>query len=431
MSESRGPIGLASATALVAASMIGAGVFTASGYSLGALGSPKWVLLAWVVGGLIALCGALSYGGLARRFRDSGGEYLYLSEAVHPAAGVIAGWVSMTAGFTGAIALAAVTMELYLAPAMPEWVPQKSVAVASILATAALHAFRVRPGAFTQNALVAIKFALLVGIVVVAAGRQAQWGSTLAGDGSGFALLPFATSVTYISLSFCGYNAAIYVAGEVTHADRNVPRAMVLGVVAVTLIYVAVNAVFVLAPDPEAIRSKREVATLAAQAVGGSWFAGLVRGVVALALFTSVSALVMSGPRVYAKMAEDGFLPGFFKFRGETPASAIFFQAALAILVVYVSRLEELLGYLSVTLGVSSAMTIGSIFLVRRREGAAALPVPGYPLVPLVFVLATLAFAALLVVDQWQDKKWKQVIPAAATLVIGVGLYFVMKWRRG
>jgi len=157
------------ATALVAANMIGAGVFTTSGFALADLRSRELVLLAWVVGGLVALCGALSYARLAERTPGNGGEYLYLSRLVHPAVGFLAGWVSLLAGFTAPIAASALGLQAYLADSFgasqrPEW-----IGTAAILVAGLMHGLRLRAGLTLQNAAVALKLVVISGFVVLGA----------------------------------------------------------------------------------------------------------------------------------------------------------------------------------------------------------------------------------------------------------------------
>jgi amino acid transporter len=422
----RPPLGLLSASSLVVASMIGAGVFITSGFALADLGDPWRVLAAWLIGGIVALCGALCYGSLARFFVESGGEYLFLSRAIHPLAGFVAGWVSLLAGFTGAIAIAATAFEDYALPGgqRPGWLPGNALAVGVILLSAVLHSLRARPGAWLQNGMVVLKLVLLAAFLLFASDKLLGpgWEGLRAESTPGpFSLFAFATSLMWISLSYSGFNAAVYVTSEVRDARRTVPQALFLGTLLVTLFYLALNAVFVLAPAPERIAGKADVAAITARVLGGPWLEGASRVVISLALLTSVSALVMSGPRVYAKMAEDGLFPRWCRFQGEVPRWAVLLQAGLAIVVVCLSGLRELLSYLSFTLSVSAALTVASLFLIRRRQGAGAVPIPGYPIVPAFFVVATLLFAVLAVVGA----PWECAI-GAATLAVGAGIYFLI-----
>ena len=172
-------LGLATLVALVIGNTLGAGVFTTSGFAMSDLGSPVYVLLAWLVGGLLALCGAISYGSLARLMPVSGGEYYFLSRGVHPLVGFIAGWISLWAGFTGAIAFAAITFEAYLLPpSLRQLVPENSVATLAILAAALAHGLRAAPGLLLQNLAVMMKLLFILAFVLfaLASGSPSDWG---------------------------------------------------------------------------------------------------------------------------------------------------------------------------------------------------------------------------------------------------------------
>ena len=184
------------------------------------------------------------------------------------------------------------------------------------------------------------------------------------------------------------------------------------------MIYLSLNWVFLYSAPPAVLAGRPDIAAAAAEALGGT---GLRRGVsalVALALFTSVSTMVMAGPRVYARMAEDGLFPRFFGEGDDVPRAAIAFQAALAIGVVWISGLRALLSYIGFTLGLSSAATVAALFALRRREGAGRVPVPGHPWVPGLFVLATLAAAGFMAA-----REPREALLGLLTLALGVALY--------
>jgi APA family basic amino acid/polyamine antiporter len=375
--------------------MIGAGVFTTSGFTLADLGSPGRVLAAWVVGGGIAICGALGYGSLARRLTQSGGEYLFLSRVLHPAAGFVAGWISLFAGFTGAIAFAAHAFASYVGP-VDGSVPPNLIAVAAIVVAAAVHGFRARLGAFGQNGIVVVKLLLLAGFILFA---FAKWsgGSRIwpVCEPVPWSLSAFAGSLVWISLSYSGFNAAVYVAGEARDPERVVPAAMLRATVAVTAVYLALNLVFVGFVPCEDVVGRPDVAFAAASSLLGPAGGQVVRFIVALALLSSVSSMIMAGPRVFAQMADDGVFPAALKFRGRVPTAAILVQAALAILLVLVSDLRSLLGYLGLTLSLSAALTVSCVFILRRRHGTDAIPVAGSILFPGIYVVATVGLALL------------------------------------
>ncbi|TWU00985.1 APC family permease [Stieleria varia] len=453
-------IGLPSAAAIVAASMIGAGVYTTSGFTIASLQSPGWVMVAWAVAGVIAICGALCYGALAKAFTDSGGEYLFLSKTVHPIAGLMAGWVSLLAGFTGPIAYAAKTFESYLSEA--PWVGRLGLnaivqrpgmtASVIVLCAAVFHSIGLRRGARIQDLVVLIKFLMIGLFLVIAFTAIGSWQGLQEADAGvletsaasaevattdetendaktstlAFVVM-FANSLMWIALSYSGFNAAVYVAGEVDRPERNVPRALLLGTLLVTLVYLLLNAVFVYAPTRESIAGQPNVATIAAAAVseafpedsqlGGGRLTEWVRLLIMCGLFTSVSALVMTGPRVYAKMAADGYLPRWMNFQGNVPVVSIWFQAVLGILVIQFTRLKSLLDYLSFTLAVSAALTASVVFVLHRRPDS-PVKVPWYPLPPIVFVGGTLLSATFTGIDKPQS-----AIVALATLLLGALMY--------
>jgi amino acid transporter len=423
----RARLGLGSATALVVASMIGAGVFTTSGFALADLGTPGRVLAAWAIGGVSAACGALCYGALARAIPESGGEYTYLARTLHPLAGFLAGWVSMLAGFTAPTAAAALGLAPYLASAAggaldPRWVGTLAIALAALL-----HGLRLRPGVATQDAVVALKLALIAAFVGIGAwklvGSAADAPEPQVPPGP-FDLGAFAVSLVWISFAYSGWNGAVYVASEVRDAARTLPRALLLGTGIVTLAYLALNAVFVRAAPLAELAGQVEVGAIAAEALGGAGLRRFLAAIVALALFTSVSSLVMTGPRVYARMAADGYLPRFFAFRGEVPARAIFFQAAAAIAVVWIARLRDVIGYAGFTLGLCAAGAIVGLVRMRLREGPERVRVPGWPLVPALFLALTLFASAYMA-----QREPRNALFGAATVAVGLVPYALARRR--
>lgn len=417
-------------TFLVVANMIGAGVFTTSGFSIADLGTPHLVVLAWFVGGLIALAGAVSYGQLVRHLPESGGEYLFLSRAAHPLLGCIAGWVSLIAGFTGPIAFAATTFETYALPeaVRPAWFREDMLAGAVIIACLLWHSLRPRVGEFGQNLVVALKLLMLAVFLCVAASLTGseKWPDKWQGAATAIidsppiwnVSLAFAGSLVWISLSYAGFNAAVYVADEAEN-PATISRALVLGTCIVVVLYILLNGVFVFAPPRELIVGNPDVAAIAADWLGGTTLAVFVRSTIAIALFTSVSSMMMAAPRVYAKMADDGVMPSWLSFADGHPRIAMTAQAFLAIVMVASSTLYQLLDYLSLTLALSAAGTVACLFLPSVRRTRLLHPIM---IAPFVFVVATLVSAALLTIN-----KPENLIGTVVTFAVGTVGYFVVR----
>jgi amino acid transporter len=395
-----GTIRTGSAIALVVANMVGVGVFTTSGFALQDLGDRWLVLAAWLLGGVLAVCGALSYGALALRFPHSGGEYEYLRRTVHPLAGTAAGIVSMLAGFSAPIAASAHLLQVYGcrlfgldAPDLP-W----AGTVAILLATWT-HAGRVTFGARTQDLVVLLKLLLAFGFLVLSV-RLFGAPATDGGTPTATPWRGFVATMPWIYLAYSGWNAAAYVAGEVEDGQRTVPRAMLVGCGLVTVLYLLLNAVFLWSADASTLVGKPEVAAIAATALLGRPGEVLVTAVVLLALLTSITGMTMAGPRVYARMASAGELPQTLATApGVPPRASLLLQAVLALGFLWAAQLQDLMTYIGWTLSLSAAATVWGLVRLRLREGAAAVPCAGWPFVPCTFLAAVLWFALAKVVD--------------------------------
>ncbi len=401
--------------ALIVASMIGSGVFTTSGYALADLQSRELVVLAWFIGMGHAALGAIAYGWLAKIHPESGGEYILLDRTVHPAAGYIAGWVSVLAGFTAPIAAAAHGLEAYLQQDGALWIG----ATAIVLSTA-IHGIKRGLGAGLQTLAVGIKLTLLVvfavwGASVIEAPAVAQaepeWG--LLGP-----------TLVWVSFSYSGWNAAIYLAGEVREGAVKHLAWWGLGAVGIVgTLYIVLNAIFVYSAPIEVLAGRPDVGVAAAEALGGSDVALALSLVVALGLATSVSSMIMSGPRVMWKMGREGALPAFIGRGDETPTIAIITQGALALIAFFISDLQELLGYIGLTLSLSSALTVSGLFFEKHR-GNYEFPNAIATVVPALFILGTVAMAAWLVLlNPWQ------ALASFATIAVGLVAWFLSERR--
>jgi APA family basic amino acid/polyamine antiporter len=415
-------LGFVSVVALVVASMIGSGVFTTSGFLLSDLHTSGRVLAVWLGGGILAVLGALCYGALARQFPESGGEYVFLMRTVHPAAGYVAGWVSVLVGFSAPLAAVALAFGEYTKPWLPAGNASELTGSCVVVAFAALHAVHVQRGAWVQNLAVLIKL-LLIGVLLVWAGGRLH-----PVPGPAPAPLPvggFAVALVFVSFSYSGWNAAVYIGSEVRSAEATLPRAMALGTALVTMIYLALNAVFVWAAPADQLAGRLDIARTAASALGGRPLADSVTALITLALATCISSMMMAGPRIYARMADDGCLPRWFCFPAYgPPRQAILLQAALALILLWTATFQSLLTYIGFTLGICTAATVVGLIRLRLRSGP-RVKVAGWPWLPGLFVLSVAAMSAFAVI-----RKPGESAVGLGTLLVGWLAWYVARAKR-
>lgn len=401
-------LALRTTTALVVASMVGTGVFTTTGYLIADLRSAPAVLLGWALGGVAACCGALAYGELAAALPDNGGEYALLSRIYHPALGFVAGVVSLFVGFAAPIAAGAIAFGAYaerVFPGGPAWWPPAAGCAVIVLASL-LHARTVRRGSFAQDLFTALKIVLLVALALV--GIAAGDGGRLAHaerDTLDALLSPeLAVGLVYISFAYTGWNAAAYVAGEARDPERTLPRALVGGTAIVTLLYLALNAAFLMAADADALAGEVEVGHVAAAALFGEDAARALSAVIAIGLLSTVGAMVLTGARIYEAMGRHHprLAPLARRSEGGGPSAATALQAVVAIAMALSTTFDALLIYCGVCLSLLAMLTAGGVFVLRRREPDLPRPyrTSGHPWTTLVFLLLSAWMIAHSVIER-------------------------------
>ncbi|MBN1571127.1 MAG: APC family permease [Acidobacteria bacterium] len=369
-------LGLFSGMGMVIANMIGAGVFLSTGFMAQDL-TPKQILLAWAIGAFLALAGARAYAGIAQIVPHSGGEYRYLSTLVHPALGYLAGWASLLLGFSAPIAIDAIAAGAF-ANTLAHWINPKLFAALLIVLLTAVHAIGLRFSVNAQNSLVLIKIVLVVGFMAVGlAGGHNSWPDWRPPtQSSTFPLGPFMQNLFYIAFAFSGWNAAVYAASEFKNPTRDVPRAMVLGCGMVGILYLCVNWVFVANLTPEQCKvvftyetARVTLGHLIMKNVVGDFGAACMSVLAIIAFISAMSAMTFLGPRVYAAMAKDGFLPRLLQGReGKPPIGAVILQGAIALFLVFAYQLGEVLNNVGAILTLFSALTVFSLFWIRFRK---------------------------------------------------------------
>lgn len=428
-------IGWITATSIVIANMIGAGIFTTSGLMAGNLPNPFWVMLFWFFGGMIALAGAMSYAELATRMPEDGGEYLYLKRLYHPALGFLSGWTSFFVGFSAPIAASALGFAEYIIPVDglsisgemvrdPVWI-KKGIALSVIVIFTAVHYLGHELGSRVQNLLTAVKILIVLGLaslgMILGTG---DWSNLQFQSGETYSGLAIGTAMMLVMFSYSGWNASSYIAGEMKNPRRSLPLSLLLGTGTVIVIYLAVN-LFIFRSLPfREVQGTIAVFEKASNAAFGDWF-GRVLGIFsAIALLASLSAFIMIGPRVYYAMALDKL---FFPFAAKVhrrygvPGRSIMVQGTIALLLVLIGSFEQIVIYVQFALLIFPLFAVGGIFIARKNKigELTVARVIGYPVVPVFFLLCSLVIMTIAYINRPIEST-----AAVITVLVGLPIYF-------
>jgi basic amino acid/polyamine antiporter, APA family len=438
-------LGLFPATNIVVANMVGAGIFTTAGLLMAGLHDPILMLILWVIGGIIALCGALSYGELGAAMPEAGGEYLFLSKLYHPLFGFLSGWVSFMVGFSAPIAASALGFSEYFCRALPgltEWSGKvllispaatgKILASSVILIFTFIHYRGIRYGAKIQNILTILKIGLILTLLIFgfSSGRgdlgNFSKGSSIAPGIAG--LRTIGLSLMWIMFAYSGWNASTYIGGEIKNPSKTLPRSLLLGTLIVSVLYLGLNALFVYAINPKDMEGVISIGGLAMGNLFGRSADVVFSILIAFALFSSLSAFIIIGPRVYYSMAKDGL---FFKSAAkihkkfQVPSNSILIQCSIALIMVVSGTFEQVLTYMGFALGIFPLLTVTGVIKMRRNNSN-AIKLPGYPVSQIVYIIAGL----MILVLSYFERPLESSI-AALTVLAGVPAYYIFKKKNG
>jgi basic amino acid/polyamine antiporter, APA family len=383
------------ATAIVVADMVGVGVFTSLGFQVKDIPSGFSILLLWVVGGLVALCGVFSYSELGAMFPRSSGEYNFLSRAFHPSFGFLAGWVSATVGFAAPVALAAMAFGEYAKSLLPDVSPL-TLAVAVVWLVSLVQLSGVRQSGTFQLISTILKVVLILAFLVAGFVIGTPQPVSFAPSASDFAHItggPFAIGLVFVMYSFSGWNAATYIIGEMRMPQQNLPRALLAGTLIVLVLYVALNAVFLYTTPIDELSGQLDVARVAGSYIFGDIGGRIVSAMICIGLVSSISAMMWIGPRVMMTMGED--IPALRLFarksRQGAPAYAILFQLAVANLMLFTRSFEAVLDFIQFALLFCSFFTVLGVIKLRITRPDLRRPYRawGYPVTSVVFLLVT------------------------------------------
>jgi len=440
------------AAAIIIANVIGGGILFRSPAVAAAIPDATWFLLAWVGGGVLAFMGAMAYAELATMRPKAGGEYVYLREAFGPLAGFLTGWTSFVAGFSGAMAASAVfliiTLDRFIpgvangTPLLAIPLPLVSTSVtfsihtlaasAVIIVAALIHIRGVGPGRIASNVLTTLKIVALV--VFIGFGLTAGTGSpsNLTQSVGSVTMTGFLFAFIPVMFTYSGWNAASYMAEEITDPGRNVPKALLMGTVGVIVIYLLINVLYLyVIPIGElATLGGKSVLDVVGDRLLGERAGNILAIVAIVSLAAGINAWTFAGPRVYFAMARDN---AFFKSAGrvhpkyKTPAASIVAQAVLAIVLILTGSLDSIANYVGFAITLFAGTAVAAVFVLRRREPNAPRPFKalGYPWTPAIFVIVS---AAIVVNAFYSDPR----VTGMGILIIlaGIPLYFFFTRQR-
>lgn len=396
----KNPFSPSTAVSVIMANMIGTGVFTSLGFQLMGIESGFALIALWVIGGLVALCGALSYAELGAALPRSGGEYHFLSEVFHPSLGFVSGWVSATVGFAAPVALAAMTFSAYTSssvPALAGNLQEKLLAIVLVVVLSLAHSHNRHRSSQTQRMFTGVKIVVILGfclgaMLLVDVYQPVRF-MPMEEDIPVMLGPAFGVSLIYVSYAYTGWNVATYFSSEMDDPQRNLPRVLLLGTAVVACLYVALNTVFLLAAPIESMRGEIEIGFIVAQSVFGETGARLAGLTLALLLVSTVSAMTLAGPRVLQAIGEDYRL---FQYLGEknqfdVPRRAIWFQALLSVILILTASFQSILIFAGALLALNSFAAVAGLMVLRIRQPGLARPfkVPFYPLPPLIYLSLT------------------------------------------
>jgi basic amino acid/polyamine antiporter, APA family len=441
--------GLPTATFVVVAGMVGAGVLTTSGYTVAAVGSNQWMLFLWVLGGVTAVCGALTIAELSAALPRTGGDYVYLYEAYGPLPAFLSGWVSFIIGFAGPTAVAAFafakyTLAPFQSPGVQALVWERVLATAAILFFAGIHISGRRRTARVQAWITILK---LIGLGAFAlSGLSLGWRNWANLDDltplNGKLAVPLMSSMVYVYYAYTGWNSASYLAGEIRDPQRRLPQAILLGTAGVTILYLALNVVYALAlsaadirvlvPNPEKyeqLKAVDNIAQIAAERLFGASWSTAVSIAFGLMLLSTLSVYVLIGPRVAYAMAKAGQFPSVaarLTARAQTPAAATALQITVALILLWTGSQASIIEYAGVGLAIFSMLAMSSIYVLRWRRPDLPRPfrTPGYPVTPAVYLFLT----AVLTLATFFQRPAVSCY-ALASILAGIPFYYIWQGK--
>lgn len=434
MTELKRDLGLFSSTMLVAGNMIGIGIFVTAGRIYNHIPDPGYILLAWIFGGFLSLSGALAYAELGTRFPRAGGGYVYLTEAFGPLMGFLAGFSSSLVTIPGTSAFLGIGFAKYAGITDP--MMAKGVAISLIFGISLINYWGVLKGARLQDMFMILKLALI--FLLIGAGFFSGNGSfehfAVRSEPPYSLWVGIPLAMVPIMYTYSGWDATAYVAGEIKDPRRTIPFSLFMGTLMVALVYMALACLYIYAIPVTGLDTspdkKVKIVTAASEVLFGSGVAKFVGGVVAVSILGTLSATILTGPRIIYAMAKDNLFPAMAKEVHpvfSTPGKAIWFQAVWASMLAMTGTFDQLLDYVTVPMVFFAALAAVGLFVIRFRDHADADAIPyktwGYPVLPALFILGMGWILVSTALKTPKDSLW-----GLAIVSLGIPTYFI--WRR-
>ena len=426
-------VGLLSSTFLVVGNILGIGIFTTSGLIAEKLGNSFWLLGTWILGGLLALIGAICYSHLGTRFPQAGGEFAFLYPSYGPLPAFLSGWASLFIGFSAPIAASSLGLAYHLIPFLPgrlSGIPLSWVAAVALLSVTLLLSVSLRFGTQLHSLLTFFNLALALGFAVLVLGNspvRTNLRPIFEGGIIDVELLSLAPSIILVMFAYSGWNAAAYIAEEIREPGRNLPRSLLLGTLLVIVLYLLLNLAYFSAVPLLELKGQIPVAQIAASAALGSG-SGLLSLLVLLSISNSLTAMSIAGPRVYFAMSRSQLFPswlGQVDGKRKIPLRAIWFQTGVALVMILVGDFRQILLYAGFVLLLFSTLTVSVLLRTRRdevRQSSFLLP---YRILPVVFVATNLGVMASTAFSHTLE-----VAAGLATLAAGLPVYVIYRRRQ-
>ena len=350
--------------------MIGTGVFTSLGYQVAFLNNTITILLLWALGGLLALLGTFCYAELGNYYKESGGDYIFLSRAFHPILGYLTSWISLVVGFSAPVSLAALAMSKYLQ--IFGWDLGSVFAIWVIVLVAITQSISLKSSSNFQNIFTVIKVLFVLVLIILGLTMASQGESSLHWDGSWISEIQhpsFAFSLVFVSFAYTGWNSASYIVSEIKNPKKNLSKALILGTLFVSTVYILLNFVFLKHASIAVLSNQEDVASIAAQNFLGSTGAKWVCFFISAQLIATISGYLWIGSRIcYATSKEHKLWSFMNKSRNETPYIAVWVQALIAILIIASGGFAQIFIYASFVLQFISVIAIAAVFRIPAKK---------------------------------------------------------------